>query len=134
MSIQLADSVFLPSQATNQELGDLEVDKHSAELAHVLRTVQEVGTRSSDQRLELDPDNLRKSLGQLVLTLVRLLHEVLERQAIRRIDGGGLTDKQIEDLGVTLMRQAQEIDRLVQEFGLTKEDLNIDLGPIGRLF
>lgn len=134
MSIQLADSVCLPSQATNQELGDLEVDKHSAELAHVLRTVQEVGTRSSDQRLELDPDNLRKSLGQLVLTLVRLLHEVLERQAIRRIDGGGLTDKQIEDLGVTLMRQAQEIDRLVQEFGLTKEDLNIDLGPIGRLF
>ncbi len=134
MSIQLADSVCLPIQVTNQELGDLEVDKHSAELAHVLRTVQEVGTRSSDQRLELDPDNLRKSLGQLVLTLVRLLHEVLERQAIRRIDGGGLTDKQIEDLGVTLMRQAQEIDRLVQEFGLTKEDLNIDLGPIGRLF
>lgn len=84
-------------------------------------------------RINLDQDNLKSSLGQLVLTLVKLLHELLERQSIRRIEAGSLTEDQIERLGVTLMRQAQEIDRLRQEFGLEEEDLNIDLGPLGQL-
>src|SRR5713226_8661716 len=69
-------------------------------------------------RLELDPDKVKNGLGQLVLTLVKLLHELLERQAIRRIDSGSLTEEQIERLGVTLMRQGQEIERLRKEFGL----------------
>ena len=84
-------------------------------------------------RLNLDRDNLKNGLGQLVLTLVKLLHELLERQGIRRIEAGSLTEDQIERLGLTLMRQAQEIDRLRQEFGLEEEDLNIDLGPLGQL-
>jgi hypothetical protein len=84
-------------------------------------------------RINLDQDNLKNSLGQLVLTLVKLLHELLERQGIRRIEAGSLTDEQIERLGLTLMKQAQEIDRLRQEFGLEEEDLNIDLGPLGQL-
>ena len=63
----------------------------------------------------------------------KLLHEVLERQAIRRIDAGSLTEDQIERLGVTLMGQAEEIDRLRKEFGLEEEDLNLDLGPLGKL-
>ena len=84
-------------------------------------------------RINLDQDHLKNSLGQLVLTLVKLLHELLERQGIRRIEAGSLTDGQIERLGLTLMRQAQEIDRLRQEFGLTEEDLNLDLGPLGQL-
>jgi len=58
---------------------------------------------------------------------------LMERQAIRRIDAGSLTDQQIERLGITLMRQAQEIDRLRNEFGLEEEDLNLDLGPLGKL-
>jgi Gas vesicle protein K len=85
-------------------------------------------------RLSLDPENVKNGLGQLVLTLVKLLHELLERQALRRIDGGSLSDEQIERLGLTLMRQAEEIDRLRKEFGLEEQDLNLDLGPIGRLF
>ena len=85
-------------------------------------------------RLDLDPDRLKNGLGQLVLTVVKLLHEVLERQALRRIDAGSLTDEQIERLGVTLMRQAEEIDRLRREFGLEERDLDLDLGPLGRLF
>ena len=85
-------------------------------------------------RLELDPEHLKNGLGQLVLTLVKLLHELLERQALRRIDAGSLTEAQIERLGVTLMRQAEEIDRLRREFGLEEEDLDLDLGPLGRLF
>ena len=85
-------------------------------------------------RLDLDPDRLKNGLGQLVLTLVKLLHEVLERQALRRIDAGSLTGEQIERLGLTLMGQAEEIDRLRREFGLEEDDLNLDLGPLGRLF
>ena len=77
---------------------------------------------------------LKNGLGQLVLTLVKLLHEVLERQALRRIDAGSLTAEQIENLGLTLMRQAEEIDRLRREFGLEEQDLDLDLGPLGRLF
>jgi hypothetical protein len=84
-------------------------------------------------RLNLDQDNTKNSLGQLVLTLMKLVHELLERQGIRRIEAGTLTDDQIERLGLTLRQQAQEIDRLRQEFGLEEEDLNIDLGPLGQL-
>ncbi len=84
-------------------------------------------------RLNLDPENVKNGLGQLVLTLVKLLHELLERQAIRRIEAGSLSDQQIERLGLTLMRQAQEIERLRNEFGLEEGDLNLDLGPLGKL-
>jgi len=85
-------------------------------------------------RLEIDPESVKNGLGQLVLTLVKLLHELLERQAIRRIEAGSLAGEQIERLGLTLMRQAEEIDRLRREFGLEEEDLNLDLGPLGQLF
>jgi hypothetical protein len=88
----------------------------------------------SPRRLDLDPERLKNGLGQLVLTLIKLLHEVLERQALRRIDAGSLTEEQIERLGLTLMRQAEEIDRLRKEFGLEEQDLNLDLGPLGTLF
>jgi hypothetical protein len=85
-------------------------------------------------RLELDPEQVKNGLGQLVLTVVKLLHELLERQALRRIDAGALTEEQIERLGFTLMRQSEEIDRLRNEFGLEEKDLNLDLGPLGTLF
>jgi hypothetical protein len=84
-------------------------------------------------RLDLDPDNVKNGLGQLVLTLVKLLHELLERQAIRRIESGHLTDIEIERLGVTLMKQAREIERLREVFSLEEKDLNLDLGPLGKL-
>jgi len=84
-------------------------------------------------RLNLKGNNLKNGLARLVLTLVKLLHELLERQGLRRIEAGSLTPEEIERLGLTLMQQSQEIDRLRQEFGLAEEDLNIDLGPLGRL-
>ncbi len=90
-------------------------------------------TQARSGRLNLDPESTKNGIGQLVLTLVKLLHELLERQAIRRIDGGSLNDNEIERLGVTFMRQAKEIERLRREFGLEEEDLNIDLGPLGKL-
>jgi hypothetical protein len=84
-------------------------------------------------RLELDPEQVKNGLGQLVLTVIKLLHELMERQALRRIDAGSLTEEEIERLGFTLMRQAEEIDRLRKEFKLEEEDLNLDLGPLGKL-
>lgn len=91
------------------------------------------GQHGGTARLNLDANNTKNGLGRLVLTLVKLLHELLERQAIRRIDAGSLSKQQIERLGLTLMRQSQEIERLRKEFGLGEEDLNLDLGPIGKL-
>ncbi len=91
------------------------------------------GQRPRARRLSLDVNDAKNGLGQLVLTLVKLLHELLERQAIRRMEAGSLSGPQIERLGLTLMRQAQEIERLRAEFGLEEEDLNLDLGPLGRL-
>jgi hypothetical protein len=84
-------------------------------------------------RINLDQNNVKNGLGRLVLTLVKLIHELLERQAISRIDAGYLSEAEIERLGVTLMMQAQEIDRLRREFLLDEEDLNLDLGPLGKL-
>ena len=90
-------------------------------------------SRGKGGRLNLDPENVKNGLGQLVLTLVKLLHELLERQAIRRIDAGSLSDDEIEEVGMTLIRQTEEIERLRKEFGLEEEDLNLDLGPLGKL-
>jgi hypothetical protein len=109
------------------------------DFARVMQAVPSPRDRRSDDRhghsarLNLDANNTKNGLGQLVLTLVKLLHELLERQAIRRIEAGSLTDEQIERLGLTLMRQAEEIERLKNEFGLEDDDLNLDLGPLGKL-
>ncbi len=91
------------------------------------------GRRDSPRRMNLKADNKKNGLAQLVLTVVKLLHELLEKQAIRRIDGGNLTDEEIERLGITLMRQSEEIARIAGEFGLEDDDLNLDLGPLGKL-
>lgn len=92
-----------------------------------------VSASTEGPRINLDQEGVKNGLGQLVLTVVKLLHELLERQAIRRMESGSLNDDQIERLGITLMRQAQEIERLRKEFGLEEEDLNLDLGPLGKL-
>ncbi len=84
-------------------------------------------------RLELDKNATKNGLGRLVLTLVRLIHELLEKQAIRRMDAGSLAEDEVEAVGLTLMKQAEEIDRLRKEFGLEEDDLNLDLGPLGKL-
>lgn len=93
--------------------------------------IDNVGTLP--RRISLDPESVQNGLGQLVLTLVKLLHELLEKQAIRRLETGGLSDEQVERLGMTLLRQSEEIARLREVFGLRDEDLNLDLGPLGKL-
>lgn len=84
-------------------------------------------------RLRVDPENVKNGLMKLVLTLVELLRELLERQALRRIDSGTLTREEVERLGLTFLRLSEEMGRLKKHFGLTDEDLNLDLGPLGTL-
>jgi hypothetical protein len=84
-------------------------------------------------RINADPDNLEKGLAQLVLTVIELLRQLMERQAIRRIEGGTLSADEIERLGRTFMALADRMNELKDTFGLTDEDLNLDLGPLGNL-
>jgi hypothetical protein len=86
-----------------------------------------------DGRVDADPESVEKGLVQLVLTLVELLRQVMERQAVRRVEAGGLADDDIERLGRTLMLLEDRMAELREHFGLEPEDLNIDLGPLGRL-
>ena len=85
------------------------------------------------RRVNADPEGVERGLAQLVLTVVELLRQLMERQAIRRVDQGGLTDEQIERIGTTLMLLEEKMAELRDHFGLTPEDLNIDLGPLGPL-
>lgn len=85
------------------------------------------------RRVSADPEKVERGLAQLVLTLIELLRQLMERQALRRMDAGNLSDEQIERLGETFMRLAARMDDLKAEFGLRDEDLNLDLGPLGRL-
>jgi hypothetical protein len=85
------------------------------------------------ERLDLDPESVERSLVTLVLALVELLRQLMERQALRRLDVGDLSDEQVEQLGATLMALEEKMTELRDHFGLRPEDLNIDLGPLGTL-
>ena len=85
------------------------------------------------QRIAADPDNVERGLAQLVLTVIELLRQLMERQALRRIDGGGLTEDQIERLGRAFMELDRRMAELRDEFDLTEEALNLRLGPLGDL-
>ena len=88
---------------------------------------------SAARRLKTEPETVERDLVQLVLTIVELVRQLMERQAIRRIEGGDLSDDQVEELGLTLMRLEEGMATLCREFGLTPADLNLDLGPLGSL-
>ena len=80
-----------------------------------------------------DPRSAERGLAALVLTIVELLRQLMERQALRRVEDGSVTDEQAERLGYTLMRLDERMSELIEHFGLEPEDLNIDLGPLGHL-
>jgi hypothetical protein len=108
-----ADRVAFPAQEVAREL---------ARLAEALPS-----------RVNVDPDSVEKDLAKLVLTLIEFIRRLLERQALKRVEGGGLTPEQIENLGLTLMKLEAKMQDLKAQFGLTYQDLNLDLGPLGRL-
>jgi hypothetical protein len=85
------------------------------------------------RRVNADPEKVEQGLAQLVLTLVELLRQLMERQALRRMEQGTLTDEQIERLGETFMKLEARMNELKAEFGLEDRDLNLNLGPLGDL-
>ncbi|GAB3975797.1 hypothetical protein GCM10029978_060860 [Actinoallomurus acanthiterrae] len=97
--------------------------------------VHPVGTpvRSGGRRIEADSETVQRDLAQLVLTVVELVRQLVERQCLRRVDQGDLSDEQVEEIGVTLMRLEEAMEELCDRFDLTMSDLNLDLGPLGTL-
>ena len=96
---------------------------------------EEIGklTNQAESKVKLTPDNSDSGLAKLVLTLVELIRKLVEKQAMRRVDGGLLTDEEIERLGETLMKLEMKMEELKKHFHLTDRDLNINLGPLGDL-
>ncbi|MER7330996.1 MULTISPECIES: gas vesicle protein K [unclassified Micromonospora] len=86
-----------------------------------------------DRRLAVDRDSVERGLASLVLTVIELLRQLMERQALRRVDLGDLTEEQVERIGTTLMALEEQMTGLREYFGLAPEDLNLDLGPLGPL-
>lgn len=84
-------------------------------------------------RIHADPESAERGLAQLVLTIVELIRQVMERQAIRRMESGSLSDDQVERMGATFMELDRRMAELRDHFGLSPEDLNLDLGPLGKL-
>src|SRR5437763_15237821 len=98
-----------------------------------LRRQLDAAERGTLARVECSPDSIEKGLAKLVLGLIELLRRLLERQAIRRMEGGSLKDQQIEDMGQALMKLEQKVNEMASQFGLKPGDLNLELGPLGNL-
>jgi len=84
-------------------------------------------------RVDVDPDGVEQGLARLVLTLVEFLRQLLERQAVRRMEGGSLSDEEVERVGLALLKLEEKLHELAAAFGLQPADLNLSLGPLGDL-
>lgn len=109
--------------------GGGDVDRELERLAADLRDL----APALPARLDASPDDIEAGVGQLVLTLVEFIRQVLEHQAVRRMEGGSLSEEEMERLGLALMRLEERLDDIRESFGIEKDALNIDLGPLGRL-
>src|SRR6266567_4609417 len=102
---------------------------HTEEFISELRRVAD----ALPPRINVDAESVEQGLAKLVLTLIEFIRRLLEKQAVRRMEGGDLSPEQIEELGLALMKLEAKLQELKTQFGLEDEDLNLDLGPIGRL-
>ena len=114
----------------NPQLVEPETDtSHVEEFVEQVRCV----TDTLPSRINIDAQSVEQGLAKLVLTLIEFIRRLLEKQAVRRMEGGDLSPEQIEELGLALMKLEAKLQELKTQFGLDDEDLNLDLGPIGRL-
>lgn len=102
---------------------------HTAEFIHELRRV----TDALPPRINIDAESVEQGLAKLVLTLIEFIRRLLEKQAVRRMEGGSLSPEEVEALGLALMKLEAKMQELKAQFGLADEELNLDLGPVGRL-
>jgi Gas vesicle protein K len=98
-----------------------------------LRAEIERQATSQAPRWNADPEEVQRSVARLVLALVEFLRKLMERQAIRRMEAGTLSEEEIENLGLALMKLEETLHDIARRFGLNPEDLNLDLGPLGKL-
>jgi hypothetical protein len=103
------------------------------DLDDLLRGLDKLTPPGLPSRINADPHNVERGLAQLALTIIELLRQLMERQAIRRMEAGTLTDEEVERLGQTFMKLEQRMEELKKSFGLEGKDLNLDLGPLGKL-
>jgi len=113
-----------PKQLTPEEV--------AATVAELRRQLQS-SAQEPVERIDCNQETIERGLARLVLGLIELLHQLLERQAIRRMEGGTLTDEQVEEMGLALMKLEAKVKELADQFGLKPEDLNLALGPLGNL-
>jgi hypothetical protein len=104
-----------------------------AELEDLRKQLRRTAGGQSPLRWNADPDEVRRSVAQLVLTLVEFIRRLLERQSIRRMEAGTLTDRQVEDVGRALMQLEETVRDIAATFGIPPEELNLDVGPLGKL-
>src|SRR5207253_7533263 len=106
----------------------------AAELRKLRREIERrMKTSKTPMRWNPDPDDVQRSVAQLVLTIVEFLRRLMERQAIRRMEEKTLTPKEVDAVGLALMQLEETVREIGKKFGLTPEDLNLDLGPLGKL-
>jgi hypothetical protein len=99
----------------------------------IRKQIAQVAAASRPPRWNADPEDVKRSVLKLVLTLVEFVRQLLERQAIRRMENGTLTDEETDSVGLALMRLQETILDLAQQFDIDPAELNLDLGPVGRL-
>ncbi len=119
-----------PADPQARRLSPEEVE---AAVEQLRRELNQVADAASLQRVDCNQESIEQGLAKLVLGLIELLRRLLERQAIRRMEGGSLTDQQVEEMGQALMALEKKIGELAASFQLKPEDLNLDLGPLGKL-
>jgi len=112
-----------------KQLTPKEVEETVAELRRQLQS----SLQQPLEHIDCNQESIEQGLAKLVLGLIELLRQLLERQAIRRMEGGTLSDEQIEDMGLALMKLEEKVKEIAQQFGLKPEDLNLALGPLGKL-
>jgi hypothetical protein len=102
---------------------------HAEEFIEELRRVAD----TLPPRINIDAESVEQGLAKLVLTLIEFIRRLLEKQAVRRMEGGSLSPEEVEALGLALMKLEEKMQELKAQFGLADEELNLDLGPVGRL-
>ena len=105
----------------------------AAKQIDAIRRQIETAARAGPPRWNANPDDVRQAVLKLVLTLVELIRQLLERQAIRRMEAGTLSDDETERVGLALMRLQETIADLAKQFDIDPGELNLDLGPVGKL-
>lgn len=113
---------------TGENQAGMEEDRRKALVAELTELAEGLPTR-----IDVDPDGVERDLSKLVLTLVELLRRVVEHQAVQRMDDPDLSEEQIERMGTALWRLEEKMQEIKRVFGLADEELNIDLGPLGRV-